>query len=170
MLFYKYRKAIISAFVVVGVITVMYVAWRGYHCALFAIEAEYSYCATVTVIFLVDHYLDCHNGKWPESWEDLESIPFDYVFGKYRWPADSDELQARVTIDFDVDIHLLANQSWEEFTAIRPIGPSYNYKRWASGLLERVQKYHGDVSCPDADSGSQENSHTEITGTADDVL
>ena len=61
----------------------------------------------------------------------------------FQWPADSLTLQRRVTINFDADPNDIVDQNPMEFDAIKPIGPSYEYRDY--GIVDSLQKTVRDV-------------------------
>ena len=76
--------------------------------------------AMTKTVVAVREFVECNNGKWPSSWDDLERID----------PTlDVDSLSKIVDIHFSVDPNEVAKQKWYEFTAIRPHKPCYNFYR-----------------------------------------
>jgi hypothetical protein len=78
-------------------------------------------------------------GKWPTSWNDLESIcetgSVDFLpqggFG---------EIKTYVEINFSLTLGDVANQRVEDFNAIKPIAPARDsYRRHLIPLLETVR-------------------------------
>jgi hypothetical protein len=85
-------------------------------------------------------YVDQHNGQWPRSWEDLDTIEPPIANGS---PINS--FRQRLHFDFDADPAQLARQKASEFTAIRPIGwlsPEYRDYWQVEALLETLRKHH----------------------------
>ena len=83
-------------------------------------EAECDYLSTLFVLRLVEDYVTEH-GAWPKSWNDLEQVkrsePWD-------WPANSQDMQRRIAVDFNVTVNELARQSVDQFRAIQPVQPN----------------------------------------------
>jgi hypothetical protein len=104
-----------------------------------SLQAEQTLHATVFTISLVEKFVD-QNGRWPRSWEELAHIqnPTDSAVENnlYHWPKTSAELQQRVMIDFAADPATIASQDPMQFTAIRPIGPYYEYRDSAVPALK----------------------------------
>ena len=71
----------------------------------------------------------------------------------YEWPAASKNLQRRVAIDFDVDPVKVAGQDPMKFTAIKPIGPYYEYRDYGfvQSLQETIRDVGQDQATPDAE-------------------
>lgn len=57
---------------------------------------------------------------------------------QYDWPAHSQHLQRCVKIDFLGDTKSIANQDAMDFEAIKPIGPTYEYRDY--GIVQSLQK------------------------------
>ncbi|MBS0260870.1 MAG: hypothetical protein JSS02_02850 [Planctomycetes bacterium] len=117
-----------------------------------SIEAEHNLHATIYVIRLVEQFVS-EKQRWPRTWQELEALPFPNtrptpgndelsvvrIGGQhgYEWPAASQELQQRVQIDFGIDPATVSTQDPETFTAIQPIGPSYEYRHY--GFVHSLQ-------------------------------
>jgi hypothetical protein len=136
----------------IGVAVVLGVVGCGLHAARESWQAELNLHSTLYVIRLVDHFVQEH-GRWPDSWAELEAMPFGSEGPKtgapgsnivriggamdFDWPRQSSELRDRVAIDFTVDEPDVVAQDVVEFKAIHPIGPYYNY--WKYGFIEELQ-------------------------------
>ena len=95
------------AVVLLGVGIVGYAAWL-------ALTAEENLIALTTATHLVSQYIETNDGRWPKSWEDLETV------SALRPELQSvSRLRQFVDIDFDADPEVLAKQTPEEFRAIR---------------------------------------------------
>src|SRR6516164_1986612 len=57
--------------------------------------------SNVTEKYVLEH------GRWPSSWEELETVSFSDHY-LYQWPRDSKEIQARVAIDFSFSLEAVA--------------------------------------------------------------
>jgi hypothetical protein len=119
-----------------------------------SLRAEENLHATLFVIRVVEQFVD-ENGRWPKSWQELErtKVPSSapsplndgltsvvYIGGQhgYEWPAESAQLQERVTIDFQADHEAIIGQNPMDFQAIQPIGPYYEYRDY--GFVSSLQK------------------------------
>ena len=122
------------ALVVCGVVWMLYTAYS------VSIHAEYALHAVNLTTVVVDRYVE-REGKWPRSWDDLNTIAIDR-WGMYSWPQDSQRVQKYVSVDFGADLETLARQSVEEFAAIKPIGSYYPYKcdGHIAALIETLKK------------------------------
>lgn len=115
-------------------------------------EAERTLHATLFAITLVEQFVAEH-GRWPRSWEELEglSVPGEppmpqeeertglRVGGQrgYDWPAAAPAIRQRVAIDFGADSAAIAAEDPTDFTAVRPIGPCFSYRKY--GYVESLQ-------------------------------
>jgi hypothetical protein len=118
-----------------------------------SLRAEENLHSTTFVIRLVEQFV-AEQKRWPQSWQELESLPFSSeaprpgngelsvvrIGGQhgYEWPAASKDLQRRVAIDFGVDPMKVAEQDPMSFTAIKPIGPYYEYRHY--GFVQSLQE------------------------------
>jgi hypothetical protein len=118
-----------------------------------SLQAEENLHSTIFVIRLVEQFV-AEQKRWPRSWEELESLPFSSdaprpgngqlsvirIGGQhgYEWPATSKDLQRRVSIDFDADQEKVAGQDPMNFSAIKPIGPYYEYRDY--GFVQSLQE------------------------------
>ena len=134
------------------------IAWLVYNGVSISIRAEHNLHSTLYVVRLVDEFV-YENQRWPKSWTELEQMKFAgdaytprngelnvlRVGGAmtFQWPADSLTLQRRVTINFDADPNDIVDQNPMEFDAIKPIGPSYEYRDY--GIVDSLQKTVRDV-------------------------
>jgi hypothetical protein len=122
--------------------------WILYRCALRSLQAERTLHTTRFTIRLVEHFVS-QRGRWPHSWSELEGVSAtEELFGE-KWPSDSPEVQRRVSIDFEIDPPAVARQDPMSFTAIRPIGPHYEFRHDDSvkllqeALLKSMNATHG---------------------------
>lgn len=108
-----------------------------YYAASVSIQAENTLHVTQFAIRLVDGFVS-ERGRWPRSWGELEGVSMrEGPFGQ-EWPAASPEVQRRVSIDFSIDPRDVAGQDPMSFTAIRPIGPHFEYRHY--GVVESLQE------------------------------
>jgi hypothetical protein len=118
-----------------------------------SLQAEENLHATMFAIRLVEQFV--HDiGRWPTSWDELEHLPFSstapsprngktsavYIGGQhgYTWPGQAEHLKECVAIDFHIDQKIVASQNPMEFTAIKPIGPYYEYRHY--GFVQSLQQ------------------------------
>ncbi len=103
--------------------------WMACRSVVHSVQAENNLVATIFTVRLVEHFVE-QRGRWLRSWQDLKglSIPEHASWPYYDWPASSAELQQHVRIDFFADLAEIAWQDPMGLTAIRPIGPYYEYR------------------------------------------
>src|SRR5262245_53897997 len=77
-------------------------AWMACRGAYVSLQAEQNLHDTIFTIRLVDAFV-LQNGRWPSSWEELESLPISEELNERGWPAVSTEIQRRVHVDFQAD-------------------------------------------------------------------
>ncbi len=95
-----------------------------------SVHAEHVLHAALLTTQLLEEHIVERNGEWPRSWSDLETLP-RREWAMFAWPADSRDVQRYVTVDFSADLQRLASQTIDDFDAVRPIGPYYDFKhRW----------------------------------------
>src|SRR5207249_1677034 len=110
---------------------VAYGGWLVYSVVATSLEAERNLHATRFTIGLVERFVT-ETGRWPRSWGELEGLSTrDTLFGQ-GWPAASSFVHRRVCIDFESDPWEVARQDPMRFTAIRPIGPYYEYRDYGA--------------------------------------
>lgn len=116
-------------------------SWMVYRGVTVSLEAERNLHATLFTIRLVEQ-LVADRGRWPGSWEELESFSAPDDLHGTRWPAASLEVQRRVRIDFQADPQEVAWQDRMSFSAIKPIGPFYEYRNYGevASLQATIQK------------------------------
>jgi len=97
----------------------------------------------VRVMFSVtEDYVKSHQGAWPRSWADLESVP---IAGKwYEKSLDYKLVKQHVVIDFDASPEKLARQVPAEFHAIDAKNPVFDFSRDPRlvGLLRTLESFH----------------------------
>lgn len=88
---------------------------------------------------IVENYVETHDGQWPESWEDLERLP---ETGEWYEPMNFELAREVASIDFNADVKELAQQSPEQFTAIKPRKPVLDYRSdpRVTSLLETIRR------------------------------
>jgi len=138
----RWSRAGLRVLIFVVVAGVSGAAWCVYQSISTASHAEMALHATQEVCELTSQYVREHDGRWPRSWQELEQL--DSPPGKFNlfpWPEKSTDLQEFVTIDFTADPDQLANQTIDDFEAIKPIGPYFPYKGYGEvrSLLESLR-------------------------------
>ena len=116
--------------------------WIVYYGVLPSLQAEKTLHATMFAVRLLERFVS-ERGRWPRSWGELEGVSMDddRWYGE-GWPATAPELQRRVSIDFEIDPLDLARQDPMSITAIRPIGPHFEWRDYGSvkSLQEAILK------------------------------
>ena len=106
-----------------------------YHCINVSLEAEITYGANWTILVVLETYMIENPGRWPASWDELErtSIPAEQQ-RMFYWPDDIDKFKKRVHVEFGLSLQEVADMvtpeqvkrgDFDNFTAVRPIGPNY---------------------------------------------
>jgi hypothetical protein len=114
--------------------------WCVYDAVSEALHAEKGLHATNLTIEAVAEYLDKHNGAWPRSWKELEQSS-SQMGEAYRFAGGSDKIQEFVAFDFNADPDRLAQQTDDEFAAIKPVGPRFeSYRIEVPFLLETLRR------------------------------
>jgi hypothetical protein len=101
--------------------------WLVYRGVAVSLQAEENLLATLFTVRLVEQFVAEH-GRWPRSWSELERVKVSADPAGSDWPARSAAIQRCVAIDFSADPVEIARQDPMAFTAIRPIGPYYEYR------------------------------------------
>ncbi|MEZ5942467.1 MAG: hypothetical protein R3C18_13820 [Planctomycetaceae bacterium] len=112
------RTAWIVSFVLLGIFALA--VFIGINAA-WGIDDAY---AQVGAVSMVRHYMDDHNGQWPNGWEDLRPY-FESGGGEVAgWSFE--EYQRRIYIDFDADAEALRR------SALTTDSPEFNviHARW----------------------------------------
>ncbi len=102
----------------------------------------------VRVMFVVvTDFLRKNEGRWPQSWEELEAMP---SAGNWYDPINFELMKREVLIDFDVSLEQLATESPAEFQAIRPKNPVFDFSRDPRLviLLTTIQEYYQKANAP----------------------
>lgn len=145
------RFLVRAAFAVV-VAAVCFGGWMVYRGIAVSIQAEKNLHASLFTIRLVEQFVAQH-GRWPRSWTELERLSVSddapspmqqeisavRIGGQhgYNWPAASAEIQQCVTINFSAEAAEIVRQDPMDFTAIKPIGPYYEYRDY--GFVASLQ-------------------------------
>ena len=89
----------------------------------------------------IREYVNGHDGAWPKSWDDLKSNLHHDDLAPYPGSF-ADEID----VDFSADPRFLAQQSPDEFTAIKPrswvVSDCSDYWELES-LIDSLRKWHG---------------------------
>jgi hypothetical protein len=101
-------------------------------------ESEDRLQATIVTCDLVAEHVEL-KGTWPKAWADLEALPAR-DWARFKWPADSKEVQARVGIDFSYDLDEIGRAAPESFTAVKPRGPSFPVVGYVDTMIERIRR------------------------------
>ena len=142
----------VRALIVFVIAVVGFGGWMVYRGITVSLQAEENLHATLFTIRLVEQFV-AEQGRWPRSWGELEAMPVSgdappplqgeisalRIGGQrgYDWPAASPEIQRRVAIDFAADPAAIVRQDPMDFTAIKPIGPYYEYRDY--GFVASLQ-------------------------------
>jgi hypothetical protein len=115
--------------------------WLLYRGVSISLEAETNLHFSRFALQLVERFVS-DTGRWPRSWGELEGVTMHEGPLGREWPAASPEVQRRVLIDFGVDLHAVGRQDPLSLTAIRPIGPYYEYRVYGGvqALQQAIQK------------------------------
>lgn len=131
-------RRLLFAYVSLAVVGIGWGVYRGFA----ALQTEQNLHASLFAVSLVDEFVKTR-GRWPRSWAELEQVVVvaaaepltndstDLRLGAehgYAWLAASRELQQRIIVDFDADPDVIASQDPRSFVAIRPIGPTFDYR------------------------------------------
>ena len=103
----------------------------GFRGAMLSLEAEKTLHATLFSVQLLERFVS-ERGRWPRSWSELEAVSMPEGLYGQKWPTASPEVQRRVSIDFGIDPLTVARQVPMTITAVRPIGPSYEFRDYAA--------------------------------------
>lgn len=145
-------RFLVRGTVAVVVAAVCFGGWMVYRGIAVSLQAEKNLHATLFTIRLVEQFV-AQQGRWPRAWGELEGLSVSddapsplqgeisavRIGGQhgYDWPAASQEIQQCVTINFAADLAEIVRQDPMEFTAIKPIGPYYEYRDY--GFVASLQ-------------------------------
>lgn len=104
-------------------------ASMGFYSLFRSLKAEETLHATNLVILVVEAHLTANNGKWPQSWNELEQTRYGKAVGGWRWPDDSGAIQLRVKVDFAQTTQDVLAEGVDDFSAIQQLPPSYSMNR-----------------------------------------
>jgi hypothetical protein len=113
--------------IVLVLIAAIFGGFVAYQAITASAHAEHVLHAALLTIELLHDHVTLHDGKWPRGWSDLEDLR-PRRWAMFHWPEDSSRVQQYVQVDFSADPQRIAEQSVEEFDAVRPIGPYYSFK------------------------------------------
>jgi hypothetical protein len=127
--------------------------WMVYVGVSTSLRAEENLHATLFTIRLVEQFVH-DKGRWPTSWDELERLQFPStaplplngeisvvrIGGQhgYDWPGQAEHLKECVAIDFQVAPKFVVSQNPNDFSAIKPIGPYYEYRPY--GFVQSLQR------------------------------
>jgi hypothetical protein len=111
---------VIRIVAVLGVLAALVAASFIYRGVSRSLEAERALYAASLTALLLDEYVATHDGAWPRSWNDLETLPAN-EWNMFQWPADSHAMQRYVEIDFAVNSQVLAEKKMSVLDAINVI-------------------------------------------------
>ena len=147
-----WKRAVLLALVSLVLAAIVSGGWMVYWGATFALQAEENLHATLFTIRLVEQFVSEH-GRWPASWKELEEtsmsdaapspmhgdITVVRIGGQhgYEWPAASPQIQQCVSVDFAANLAVIVQQNPMRFSAIKPIGPYYEYRHY--GFVDSLQ-------------------------------
>lgn len=156
---FSLRTLFIAAVIAVALIIIVSGGHTIYVGISTSLRAEENLHSTLFVVRLVERFVS-ERKRWPSSWEDLESLacqsdPPEPGNGQlsvvriggqrgFDWPAASRELQKHVFVDFAADPAAIAAQDPTAFSAIKPIGPHFEYRGY--GFVESLQQTIRDVT------------------------
>ena len=122
----------------IGAMAILAVAATLWRLVADADARERNLHATLFTLRLVERFVSEH-GHWPRSWGELEGLAIaDGPLDSPGWPACSAEVRSRVTVDLQTDPREMAARDPAEFDAIRPNGPSFEYRHY--GYIEALQQ------------------------------
>jgi hypothetical protein len=126
--------------------------WMIYRGISVSLQAEENLHATLFTVRLVEQFVH-DKERWPTSWDELKGLAFPstapsprngeisvvYIGGQHghKWPDQAKHLMERVEIDFKIDPKFIVDQDPMSFTAIKPIGPYYEYRDY--GFVQSLQ-------------------------------
>jgi len=141
----KVRQYVIRCILAVVMLAAMGVAVRVYRCISTSAHAEKTLHAINLTTVVVDRFVQ-QERRWPNSWAELHKVKSAQVPSMYAWPGDAAKLPDFVVIDFDADLHVIANQCVDEFEAIHPAGAYYPYKDrgYVKALIETAKRHAAD--------------------------
>jgi hypothetical protein len=122
--------------------------WMLYLGVSTSVQAERNLHATIFAIRLVEQFVH-DSGRWPGSWDDLEKLRFPSATpsplnerrigpDSHEWPGQAARIRECVEIDFHANPVAVADEDAMRFTAIRPIGPYYEYRDY--GYVPSLQE------------------------------
>lgn len=159
----RFRFSLRTLFIAAVIAVVLIIIVAGGHAVYVGIStslrAEENLHATLFVVRLVERFVS-ERKRWPSSWEDLDALacPSDppepgngqlsvvRIGGQrgFDWPAASSELQKHVFVDFAANPETIAAQDPRAFSAIKPIGPYFEYHGY--GFVQSLQQTIRDVA------------------------
>jgi hypothetical protein len=123
----SWARWLVRALVVLILASIGLGGWMVYRGVTTSVEAERTLHATLFTTRLVNKFV-AERGRWPDSWEELDRFPFADDLYDVKWPAVSPEMRRRVQVDFQINPREVAWQDPMSFSAVKPIGPHYEYR------------------------------------------
>jgi hypothetical protein len=138
----------VSLVAILAVLTVVYLAWA----ARRALVASHTVVFGRVAVHYVAQYVRENEGRWPRSWDDLESVHDPPIVFERSDPAGMiATCRKRVEIDFGADPRILASQSVEQFEAIRSLDGLDHREQWdLDVLLDTLREFHHSPMLRDA--------------------
>jgi hypothetical protein len=152
----------LSVVAVLALLTVAYLAWASRR----ALVASHTVAFGRVAVRYVAQYVRENEGRWPRSWDDLESLQDPPVVFERSDPAGMLETcRKRVEIDFGADPRVIASQSVRQFDSIRPLdGDGLDYREsWEiDALLDAIREFHHSPMPHDDDESMPAESGTRV--------
>ncbi|MEM9365902.1 MAG: hypothetical protein AAGD07_07880 [Planctomycetota bacterium] len=159
----SWRRIIVRSVGLMALSAISLGAWMVYRGIRVSLHAEENLHTTMFTLHLVNQFV-AQQGRWPHSWKELEQVSLSNVAplppssekaitrigGQHgnSWSAAYPDIRERVKIDFQADPDTMVSQDPMEFTAIRPIGPYYEYRDY--GFVESLQDTLREATRPKA--------------------
>lgn len=140
----------VSLVAATAVLVIAYLAWASHR----ALVASHTVAFGRVAVYYVAQYVRENDGRWPRSWDDLESLQDPPIVFERSDPAGMLETcRTRVEIDFTADPREIASQSVGQFDAIRPLksyGLDYREQWHVDVLLDALREFHHSPRRQDA--------------------
>jgi hypothetical protein len=134
----KMSRLLVAVLSVVVLLAVICAVWYWNNVVPMVKHADLCFGAMMDASNAVNQYVR-EKGKWPTSWTDLESTPSTGI--GFLPPGRADEIRQFVKIDFNLTLSRVADQEFDEFRGIVPIGAVWGgYEGSIESLLKTVRK------------------------------
>jgi hypothetical protein len=132
-----------------AVVTSLIVFWFGvvlYRAKEIALGASNRLHHSIAMAEIIDTFIRTQDPpRWPNSWEELETVEYDY--NGILWPRDRAVLEANLTVNFDLTLEQVAAMDYETFDAILPNGSYVNgWRGYVMFLPETARELTSEVS------------------------